>query len=78
MISLAGEEMSGTVRKVSFSSGPHASRSMITQQRNFHHDELIEIDYPTIYARPQHKVVDVLRQHKDSLHMYQFRLPERL
>jgi len=40
--------------------------------------ELDEIDYPTIYARPQRKVVDVLRQHKDSLHMYQSHLPERL
>ncbi|GHO53335.1 transglutaminase-like domain-containing protein [Ktedonobacter robiniae] len=40
--------------------------------------EFDEIDYPTIYARPQRKVVDVLRQHTDSLHMQQFCLSERL
>lgn len=40
--------------------------------------EFDEIDYPTIYAQPQRKVVDVLRQHTDSLYMYQFCLPERL
>lgn len=37
-----------------------------------------EIDYPIIYAKPNAKTMEVLRQHSDTLVMYQYHLPSVL
>jgi transglutaminase-like putative cysteine protease len=40
--------------------------------------ELDEIDYPTIYAQPHPKVVKVLREQTNCLHLCQYFLPDHL
>ncbi|UOQ48544.1 transglutaminase family protein [Gracilibacillus caseinilyticus] len=37
-----------------------------------------EIDYPTIYVRPNQQTLDVLKHHSDMLEIYQNYLPEKL
>ncbi|KAB7671262.1 transglutaminase-like domain-containing protein [Bacillus sp. B1-b2] len=37
-----------------------------------------EVDYPTIFPRPNEKTIKTLREHKDAMEMYVHNLPETL
>ncbi|TDL60090.1 transglutaminase family protein [Rhodococcus qingshengii] len=41
-------------------------------------EELDEMDYPVIYAKPHPKIVAVLEEHTNALEMYKHHLPESL
>ncbi|MGX1902394.1 transglutaminase-like domain-containing protein [Thermolongibacillus altinsuensis] len=42
------------------------------------HEELDEKNYPIIFAKPNHKTIDVLKKHTDALEMYRHHLPTQL
>lgn len=42
------------------------------------HEELGEVDYPTIYVKPHRKTIAVLKEQTDALEMYTNHLPDRL
>jgi transglutaminase-like putative cysteine protease len=37
-----------------------------------------EIDYPTIYTQPHHKIIKALREHTDCIELCQYFLPDQL
>ncbi|SHF40468.1 Transglutaminase-like superfamily protein [Seinonella peptonophila] len=59
--------------------GVHAQFSLTEEKLAFPiREELGEIDYPTIFAKPLQKTIEVLQEHTDCLDMYLHGLPTYL